>query len=93
MRLSLHVGPVSGHLHKRDHTASVLRKLDDFKKDVSVVTLGVLLAAAVTAVGMHYALGWNWGSAIIFGVLIAATDPVSVIATFKEAGVKAVFAC
>src|SRR5258705_1152661 len=35
---------------------------------------------------MRYALGWNWGSAILFGVLIAATDPVSVIATFKEAG-------
>jgi NhaP-type Na+/H+ or K+/H+ antiporter len=26
--------------------------------------------------------------ALVFGVLIAATDPVSVIATFKEAGVK-----
>jgi CPA1 family monovalent cation:H+ antiporter len=36
---------------------------------------------------MHYALDWDWGSAVIFGVLIAATDPVSVIATFKEAGV------
>jgi CPA1 family monovalent cation:H+ antiporter len=64
----------------------------DFKKDLPVVTLlatlGVLLAAAVTAIGMHYALSWNWDSAIIFGVLIAATDPVSVIATFKEAGVR-----
>ena len=50
--------------------------------------MGVLLAAAVTAVGMHYALTWDWGSAIVFGVLIAATDPVSVIATFKEAGVR-----
>ena len=60
----------------------------DFKKELPVVTLlataGVVLAAAVTAVGMRYALAWDWGSAIIFGVLIAATDPVSVIATFKE---------
>jgi len=60
----------------------------DFKKELPVVTLlataGVVLAAAVTAVGMHYALAWDWGSAIVFGVLIAATDPVSVIATFKE---------
>jgi CPA1 family monovalent cation:H+ antiporter len=31
-------------------------------------------------------LAWEWGSAVVFGVLIAATDPVSVIATFKEAG-------
>ena len=60
----------------------------DLKKELPVVTLlataGVVLAAAVTAVGMHYALAWDWGSAIVFGVLIAATDPVSVIATFKE---------
>ncbi len=60
----------------------------EFRKELPVVsllaTLGVALAAAVTALGMRYALGWNWGSAIIFGVLIAATDPVSVIATFKE---------
>jgi CPA1 family monovalent cation:H+ antiporter len=60
----------------------------DFKKELPVVTLlataGVVLAAAVTAVGMRYALAWDWGSAIVFGALIAATDPVSVIATFKE---------
>ena len=64
----------------------------EFKKDLPVVallaTVGVLLAAGVTAVGMHYALAWDWGSAVVFGVLIAATDPVSVIATFKEAGVS-----
>jgi monovalent cation:H+ antiporter, CPA1 family len=64
----------------------------DLKKDLPVVallaTMGVLLAAAVTAIGMHYALHWEWGSAIVFGALISATDPVSVIATFKEAGVR-----
>ena len=63
----------------------------EFKEDLPVVALlataGVVLAAAVTAIGMHYALAWDWGSAVVFGVLIAATDPVSVIATFKEAGV------
>src|SRR5450755_335989 len=63
-----------------------------FKKDFPVIallaTVGVVFAAAVTAAGMHYALDWDWGSAVIFGVLIAATDPVSVIATFKEAGVQ-----
>jgi monovalent cation:H+ antiporter, CPA1 family len=63
----------------------------DFKKELPVVTLlatlGVVLAAAVTALGMRYALSWDWGSAVVFGVLIAATDPVSVIATFKESKV------
>jgi monovalent cation:H+ antiporter, CPA1 family len=62
----------------------------ELKNELPVVTLlatvGVVLAATVTALGMHYALAWEWGSAVVFGVLIAATDPVSVIATFKEAG-------
>src|SRR5258708_38958 len=60
----------------------------EFKKDLPVVallaTIGVLLAATVTAAGMHYALNWDWGSAAIFGGLIAATDPVSGVATFRE---------
>src|ERR1700722_2478451 len=64
----------------------------NFKKDLAVIAVlasaGVMFAAAVTAIGMHYALDWDWGSAIIFGVLISATDPVSVIATFKQAKVE-----
>lgn len=53
----------------------------------SLATVGLVLAAIVTAIGMHYSVGWAWSTASVFGVLIAATDPVSVIATFKEAGV------
>src|ERR1700744_5393662 len=72
--------------------AALCIRWPELKKDLPVVTtlatLGVVLAAAVTACGMHYALGWTWESAVVFGVLIAATDPVSVIATFKEAGVQ-----
>ncbi|MFS8084349.1 MAG: cation:proton antiporter, partial [Acidobacteriota bacterium] len=50
-------------------------------------TVGVLLSAAATAIGMHYLARWSWLSATVFGVLIAATDPVSVIAMFKDAKV------
>ena len=52
---------------------------------VVLATLGVLLSASVTATGMHYLANWRWMDAMVFGALIAATDPVSVIATFKEA--------
>jgi CPA1 family monovalent cation:H+ antiporter len=45
---------------------------------------GVAIAAAVVAAGMHWLIGWSWIGAGLFGVLIAATDPVSVIATFRE---------
>ncbi|MBV8971807.1 MAG: sodium:proton antiporter [Sphingomonadaceae bacterium] len=46
--------------------------------------VGVGVAAVVVAAGMHALLGWSWLGAAFFGVLIAATDPVSVIAAFKE---------
>jgi CPA1 family monovalent cation:H+ antiporter len=57
----------------------------DFPVIAVLATLGVLLSACVTAAGMHYLAGWGRPSASVFGILIAATDPVSVIATFKEA--------
>ena len=59
----------------------------DFWVITTLASVGVVLSAVVTATGMHYFAGWQWISALTFGVLIAATDPVSVIATFKEAKV------
>lgn len=55
---------------------------------ITFATVGVLLSAFITAGFMHLIVGWDWQMAILFGVLIAATDPVSVIATFKEAKVE-----
>ena len=64
----------------------------ELQRDLVVVgtyaILGVILSAAVTAAIMHFIVSWVWPAAVIFGVLIAATDPVSIIATFKESGVK-----
>ena len=58
----------------------------DFSVVVVLATLGVLMSACVTTIGMHYLARWQWLGALAFGVLISATDPVAVIATFKEAG-------
>ena len=62
------------------------------RRDLGVILLlaivGVALSAGVTGVGMFYLAGWQWQSSLLFGILIAATDPVSVIATFKEARVR-----
>jgi CPA1 family monovalent cation:H+ antiporter len=60
----------------------------DFSLIVVLATLGVLLSASVTATGMHFLANWQWIDALVFGTLIAATDPVSVIATFREAKAK-----
>ncbi len=57
----------------------------DFPVIAVLATLGVVLSASVTATGMHFLAGWSWIDALVFGALIAATDPVSVIAAFKEA--------
>ena len=51
---------------------------------LALAFLGVAVAASVVAAGMHFIVGWSWIGAGLFGVLIAATDPVSVIAAFRE---------
>jgi CPA1 family monovalent cation:H+ antiporter len=55
---------------------------------VLMATLGVILAAILTAAGLHYVASWPWAISVPLALLISATDPVSVIVTFKEAGVK-----
>ena len=63
-----------------------------FRRDLPVTLLlafpGVAIGCAVVAVGVHVLLGWSWAGAALFGALIAATDPVSVIAAFKEMRVE-----
>jgi len=60
----------------------------DFRRElpvtVTLALIGVTLAALVVATGLHYWLSWSWIGASLFAVLIAATDPVAVIAAFRE---------
>src|SRR3954447_783197 len=57
---------------------------DELPLTLALAFAGVAIAGAVVAAGMHYAAGWSWIGAALFGMLIAATDPVSVIAAFRE---------
>ncbi|EKU99157.1 NhaP-type Na+(K+)/H+ antiporter [Leptolyngbya sp. PCC 7375] len=72
--------------------ATLYIRWKELQKDLwvvlTLVTIGVLLSSGITAAGMHYLAGWEWKVAMVFGILITATDPVSVIATFKETGVQ-----
>lgn len=58
------------------------------RRDAAVITwmatFGVMLAIAVVWYGMMVFAGWDWQGSLIFASLIAATDPVSVIAMLKE---------
>ncbi len=60
----------------------------DLRRDALPVlvlsTVGVMLSAAVVTAGMTFFAHWPLKAALLLGVLIAATDPVAVIATFKE---------
>jgi len=60
----------------------------EFRRELPVTLLfafpGVVIAATTVACGAHWLLGWSWMGAALFGTLIAATDPVSVIAAFRE---------
>jgi len=54
---------------------------------LGLAVLGVIIAASSVTAGMVLLLGWAVAPAAVFGVLIAATDPVSVIALFKDLGI------
>jgi monovalent cation:H+ antiporter, CPA1 family len=48
---------------------------------------GVLLAMIIGGALVHWTLGLPWSVALLFGAMIAATDPVAVLATFRQLGV------
>jgi CPA1 family monovalent cation:H+ antiporter len=72
--------------------AALQMKWRELRADAAVIvvlaTAGIVVAAGIVATGLRYLAHWPWEAAIPLGVLISATDPVSVIATFKEAGVQ-----
>lgn len=59
----------------------------DLKSILTMAVLGVLISLFVTAGVMHWLGGWPWLIALLFGSMIVATDPVSVLAIFKKLGV------
>lgn len=68
--------------------AALHLRWDQFKREaplvLSLAFVGTLLSAIVVAAGMHWLAHWSWEASSLFGALIAATDPVSVIAMMKE---------
>jgi monovalent cation:H+ antiporter, CPA1 family len=54
---------------------------------ITLASLGVLVSAACVAWGLVRWLTWPTETALAFGALIAATDPISVIALLRQSGV------
>ena len=55
---------------------------------VSLATVGVMLSALVTGVLMGGLVRWPMSAGLLFGVVMAATDPVSVLSTLREIGAR-----
>src|SRR6516225_622654 len=49
-----------------------------------LAVLGVLFAAVVTGCLVHWTIGLPMQIALLFGAIISATDPISVLAIFKD---------
>jgi len=63
--------------------------LTDWRRIAALAIPGVLVAFALTGVGVHWLGGTSWTVALLFAALIAATDPVSVVSLFRRLGVPA----
>lgn len=55
---------------------------------LALAGVGTVISAAVVAWSTTALLGWPLASALVFGALIAATDPVAIIAMFKDNKVR-----
>jgi CPA1 family monovalent cation:H+ antiporter len=60
------------------------------KKDAIIIslfaTLGVVITTFIIALGVHFLLGVPIWISLLFGSVVASTDPIAVIAIFKEMG-------
>ena len=65
-----------------------LRELVDNRRPISTLAVpGIVISAVIVTVLVARFTALSVGQALLFGVLISATDPVAVLAIFKELGV------
>jgi len=63
------------------------RRLRDNALPIGLLAVpGVLISAGVTGALAHFALGLPWATALLFGALIAPTDPIAVLSLFRTMG-------
>lgn len=66
--------------------------LRELRSNIRLILLlaipGVILSMLIIGALLHRFLGLSVAEALLFGVLISATDPIAVIALFKELGVE-----
>lgn len=63
------------HLHENIRTVTIL------------AVLGVLATSALVGLAVHYMLGLDWTVSFLFGAIVSSTDPIAVLAIFRQLGV------
>jgi CPA1 family monovalent cation:H+ antiporter len=53
----------------------------------ALATVALVISATLVGVGLYFGLGIPLTAALLFGALISATDPVAVVAVFRDLGV------
>lgn len=65
--------------------------VQELKRDrvplIVLSSLGVVVSMGVIAALLHYLLGFDLKAAMLFGAMVSATDPISVIALFRKLGI------
>jgi CPA1 family monovalent cation:H+ antiporter len=65
--------------------------LGELRNNIRTIVLlaapGILLSMGIIGLILNQVLGLELAEALLFGILISATDPISVVAMFKELGV------
>jgi CPA1 family monovalent cation:H+ antiporter len=82
--LSLLLPPI---LYTETLTMDVDGLIDDSDTILSYAVAGTALMVMAIGLYTHFVFNISWGEAFVLGIIIAPTDPVSVISTFKRLGV------
>ncbi|MFL6214077.1 MAG: Na+/H+ antiporter [Blastocatellia bacterium] len=63
-------------------------RLDHLRENLIPILMlavpGVCVSVSILGLILHWGIGLSWGVALLFGSMISATDPVSVLALFRK---------
>ncbi|WP_095991196.1 cation:proton antiporter [Cystobacter fuscus] len=68
-------------------TADVANVRANLVPIATLASLGMVLAITATGTALHYALGMDWGPALLLGAMLSVTDTVSILYAFRRAAV------
>src|SRR5690242_6211107 len=68
-------------------TADVANVRANLVPIATLASLGMVLAITATGTALHYALGLNWGPALLLGAMLSVTDTVSILYAFRRVAV------